>query len=512
MLDENLFMTFTRRKGTDDCGKEYEIKMSALLALRCVKNSKVNNMWMGLNVSEVGAFDDIVLFIRDDKNSLIAYLIQLKHKINPTKMQPSYINNDFPKKYFESYKSIKKKLQNYIENEKNEIIKYLQNAIEIKYVFYTNRKCSNCDLLVNYMENHKFLNTSPTESGVYLFQSDVLKDDDEFLQNFRLFFGQIDVGGIDEMIKNELKRILNVDVDFNEILKQFVEYIRTWNKGTKTFESLTISDVIGQLTYYVLQNYQSRYDPRSSFYSEFNVWRDITRDQTTIAIERDDFVLNFLQSFVSNDVSFYFKLRSWNEELSQNETLMLHKENPKLRSICTKMFGNDCLTRRNAYIALWLNGNVPLLLESNTSNDITIILNLLELSNHIYKVIIISKKVNDFDFPKCLVTLKYLSNERIIKMKDIIHIICHRHIKNFLLRQNSIQQDDQKSLTRYSEHLDFTNANNLKIYYECNQKTLHLMQPEKTILIRQKENNETLRVDAAVLGLIAEDVLTAESA
>ncbi|KAF5286184.1 hypothetical protein FQA39_LY16354 [Lamprigera yunnana] len=445
---------FTKLEGTDDSGRKYEVKVTALLALRCLKNSNIKKMWMASNVKIVQSFDDIVLCIHDEKDDISAYLIQLKHSCNSNRLSRGDFLNpkkkpDFLlKKYFNSYNVIKEKLENCREEEEEEVV-YLRQAKKIEYILFTNRTAAEQS---NYLQwchqNYELLDTSLSRNTVYKFADGFLENAEDFFQNLRLFTSQVNTTNIDELIKDELKRIIEAKVDINHIASKFVSFISTWfeaemktvvqskkkKKEKKKSFSLNETDVMGQLTFFILQSYIVNLNVTSTIHSKFEWWEKMMGDHTVVILEKDEFCVEYLESFP------------------------LYINHPELKSLCIKMFGSTTMTLRNAYIVLWLSRNVPLILESTSAVDFKNIKTGLQLSEHAYKIIIICSKKQELEstnFPNYLVSLNDFGREYMtqllncpvtlqgragyklkeflddttysyIKIKDVINIICEQ--------------------------------------------------------------------------------------
>lgn len=129
------------RSGTIDSGKPYEIKITALLSLKCCLED-LEHFWISSNVNECGALDDVILFIKEKNKDGVTYLTQLKHQDIPRKITKEQIlaaeGNFSLKKYLNSCLDLSDAISNQ-NSKQSDIIEHLRRNREMVYILFTNR-------------------------------------------------------------------------------------------------------------------------------------------------------------------------------------------------------------------------------------------------------------------------------------------------------------------------------------------------------------------------------------
>lgn len=139
-----LFQTYKVSPGSIDSGKAYEIKITALVALKCCLED-LDNFWVASNVMQCGNLDDIILF-KKERNSQrgVTYLFQLKHEDNPVSISKNEILAPHGKFSLATYSKGYQKLLSAINNNnqntrKLSITDHLRENSEKIYILFTNR-------------------------------------------------------------------------------------------------------------------------------------------------------------------------------------------------------------------------------------------------------------------------------------------------------------------------------------------------------------------------------------
>ncbi|KAF5275120.1 hypothetical protein FQR65_LT16774 [Abscondita terminalis] len=333
-LRRTTYTKLTQRSGTNDLGKIYESKVAALLALRCVENPKIKNAWVASNINEAYDFDDVVLYVKDDREVRTAYLMQLKHQNEPKTIRrkeflydasakkKSNMSEDFSLfKHYKSYVNIRERLERGGGGDEDGLINSLRNADEIVYVFFTNRAvAAEFDFLrVGKVDN--LLDTYKGGGNVYGFDSKALGLDDRFVENLKLITKQAHVAELDDLIKFELKRVIQDHVDVNASLERYLSFAHSCVKGgggNSSFDALTKNDVVGHLTTLILADYQVKFSFNSLNRAEFSVWDEMIGDSGLVVVESSEGAREFLKSYASAKIAAYHRLDHWNQELSKN--------------------------------------------------------------------------------------------------------------------------------------------------------------------------------------------------
>jgi ankyrin repeat protein len=176
---------FKKRRGTTDKGKDYENLIVANFALKLISNDNIKNFTISSNDADFGDFDDVVLDIEFNDNSVEKYALQLKH-VNTQKpvilQHLTAQSGDLAlKKYFKSFQEIEKL------------------ACGHKLILYTNRIFDSAEeILIEYVDEECFdlkiikceaislLNTSNRSNCCYKF--DVVEKDIPVSRKYKIFF------------------------------------------------------------------------------------------------------------------------------------------------------------------------------------------------------------------------------------------------------------------------------------------------------------------------------------
>ncbi|KAF5278157.1 hypothetical protein FQR65_LT15798 [Abscondita terminalis] len=455
----------SKRAGTDDSGKMYEFKITALLALRCVENPKIEHAWFGSNVNNASDLDDVVMYVKDRENVRTAYLMQLKHQDYPKNIarkdflydaelkRKCYMDENFSvPRYQRNYFEIKKSLGRLDDDD--DLITSLREADEIFYLIYTNKPLgAEYDFLqVCGDESAKLFGMISTGGfNVYGLNSEVLEFDENFSRSFKVFTEQVHVNDVDELMKKELVRIAQSvkmePVDVSVVLRKYLDFAQTSIRGVKTgfYEALTVNDVVGQLMRFYLDDYQIKFSLRSA--QQFPLLNEILQSNLFIVVE--EIANNFFQSYVSAKIQEHYNVDNWNQHVSKNS---VYSKVPYLKPVLMKMVGDGGLTVQNIYEALWLVKKVPLLVKAMTYRDYKRIQAALRLSrNNAHPVIVLtdgnvaaSSDLNDLrdDHRKAILQHEIIlqgrrgfrlgdllnkSMYKYIKFKDIIEIISNKY-------------------------------------------------------------------------------------
>ncbi|KAF5278159.1 hypothetical protein FQR65_LT15800 [Abscondita terminalis] len=461
----------SKQSADTDTGKHYEVKITALLALRCVQNPNVKYAWFASNINHAEDFDDVVLHLENENQFCTTYLIQLKHSNDPQPIpqkdflydpevkKKSSMKKDFSvNHYHRGYLEVKKNLKLYLKTNDG-LLTSLDKTNKTFYAIYTNRpldKNKKYEFLDVYEGDPNLLDISTKKCIVYRFKPDVFKFDDEFLDTFLLFTQQANFTDMDELIKDELKRMtvsVNIDaVEINTLLKNYLGFVQTSIKGVKAetstktkptkkpssksstktkstgqsaeaplenltetktqnkdvkFEAFTKTDLVGQLTSFLLNDYVVKFPLNFQKIKEFKSWDKFLDGKALVLVEDDEYARKFLNSYVSEKIAMHCLLDNWNQKLIKNT---FYKKVPCLKSILTKMVGEGDLSVLTVYKALWLQKMVPFLGQIKTVQDFERVQAVLRLSDNGYSVILLSN-ANLPNTPGCLRDLNDLNSK-----------------------------------------------------------------------------------------------------
>ncbi|KAF5294366.1 hypothetical protein FQR65_LT10819 [Abscondita terminalis] len=369
----------SKRSGTEDLGKLYELKAAALFALRCVENRKIESAWFASNVNNADDLDDVIVHVIDDNNVRTMYLMQLKHQDQPKKLRrkeflydaktkrKSKMNEDFSVfKYETSYSNIKRSVE-----VNDGVVKSWREADEVYYVLYTNRPLgADIEFVDVCEEDFELLDTSVGEGNVYNFKTKKLPiQDSTFVRSLKLFTKQTHAAAIDELIKKELRRIACAvrisNLEVNTILRRYLNFFETSIRGVKGFDFgvVTKHDIEAQLAIFFLKDHLVRFSLNCPSRPEFAFWNEIVKSsEELVVVEATNDSTKFLKSYVSAKVAEYYYLDNWNQELCKASF-------EELRDVLLKTVGDGGLTPQSVYEALWLMKKVPLLVEVETAKE-----------------------------------------------------------------------------------------------------------------------------------------------
>ncbi|KAF5286937.1 hypothetical protein FQR65_LT12396 [Abscondita terminalis] len=422
-MTEPPIVKLTKRSGTDNVGKLYELKIAALLALRCVENSRIKHAWVASNVEHAGAFDDVVLYVKDENDASTLYMIQLKHQDNPKNIprrdflydvekKKKNVNEDFSLfKCHRTYLKIKATLG---EENEDGMIKVLRKVDKVFYLVYTNRPLGAEYKFINICgDDGTPLDVISGESKIYKFHNcDDFKFEDDFLSNFRLFTQQAHITQVDDLIKMELKRIENrVKIkpsDVDNLFKNYMDFMRVYVQDVKnTFETVTTTDIIKFLTSFYLNRYQVReFLLKYSINPQLSAWKEIVEGKNLVVVNST--AKHFVESYVSASIAGHVKFDNWNQCVPK--TIL----KPIFSYLKPILIGDGNLTVSKVYEALWLQGKVPFLAQVDKFKDLKRIQSVQRLAQNCpYQVIVLTKfDLDIFDSPKCLFNLNHLDKER----------------------------------------------------------------------------------------------------
>ncbi|KAF5286936.1 hypothetical protein FQR65_LT12395 [Abscondita terminalis] len=429
-MNEADRLILTKRSGTDNVGKEYELKIVALLALRCIENPKVKHAWIASNIENGGAFDDVFLYVNDVDDVGCVYLIQLKHQYNRQniprrdflydveKKKKKYMKEDFSLfHYRRSYVTIQSSLRQDDCKKEDDFVATLRKVDKIFYLLYTDRPLGVEHEFINVCRDFETpVDIKTGKEKIYEFKNcSEFEFQDDFLRNFKLFTEQAHITEVDGFIKTELKRIANAvkihSLDVNNLYESYMNFARAnVQKVQVYFEALTTTDIIQFLTSFFLNHYQVKeFSLKCSIEPQFTVWKKIIDGKNLVVVNST--AKNFLESYVSASIAEHFKFDNWNQHLSKT---ILDQTFPYLKSILTKMIGDGDLTVSLVYEALWLQGRVPFLVRVDKPEDLNCIRSVQCLMrNFSYQVIVLTNFwIDILDSPNCLFNLNHLDYER----------------------------------------------------------------------------------------------------
>ncbi|KAF5286939.1 hypothetical protein FQR65_LT12398 [Abscondita terminalis] len=426
-MDEELRVKLTKRSDTKNVGKDYELKIAALLALRCIENRKIKHAWIASDVKHAGALDDIILYVNDVNDVSCAYLIQLKHQDNPKniprrnflydveKKKKNNMDEDFSLfKYYRTYLKIQSNLRQDDCKYEDDFVATLREVDKIFYLIYTNRPLGAEYEFINVCRDvETLLDIKTGKEKIYGFQN-CKEFDDDFLRNFKLFTEQGHITQVDGFIKMELKRILSTakkSLDVNNLYESYMNFARANIQNVNgSFEPVTTTDIIRFITSFYLNRYRVKeFSLKYSNEPQFAVWKEIIEGKNLVVVKSS--AKDFLESYVSANIAHYFKYNNWNQYLSKDD---LDQKFPYLKPLLLKLMGDRDLTVSLVYEALWLQGRVPFLGQINKLKDLKRIQSVQRLmQNFSYQVIILSNfDIDIVGSPNCLFNLNHLDYER----------------------------------------------------------------------------------------------------
>ncbi|KAK4878427.1 hypothetical protein RN001_010933 [Aquatica leii] len=389
---------YVKRSGADGSGRDYEIKITALLAIRCALRRDTQDVWLGSNLDQVGNFDDVVLFKESFDGTLTAYLIQLKHSDLPKNIKQKEFTSGakgaskdfYLGKYYDEYTKLKSKILEPNDDE-TLIIKDLRKAHKIVFLLYTNRGVNSCELIEEFFDDgFRFLN-SGVKDVVYKFKG--FSDYGTFLDDLFLFTDQAHLNETRRLMANEIKSILGTNFlnndDLNVFVDRFVTFIRLWSKDRTFCQPLTKMDILNQITDLLLIDFKINLS--KELYTCYNsatkyIWNELVSEKWMTIIDFSDEVLEFVVAYVGSEVRGYHNktVKYWSDIVKDAQKLLLDA-NVKVIDV------RNSLTLLDVYRYLWFSNRVPLLLQVESNDDYRHILRVLKLSGYTKRVIILTK-------------------------------------------------------------------------------------------------------------------------
>src|SRR5699024_1962417 len=122
--EEKNLVTYDKRSGTNDLGKQYEYVMCGYYAVRFATSEYVEDFEMTTNDEVYGDFDDIALKVKYVDGTCRTYLLQLKHTENKKGLSEKILSAE--KKDFS--------LMKYLKTFQN-----LSDCTNVSCVLFTNR-------------------------------------------------------------------------------------------------------------------------------------------------------------------------------------------------------------------------------------------------------------------------------------------------------------------------------------------------------------------------------------
>ncbi|KAF5296249.1 hypothetical protein FQA39_LY12586 [Lamprigera yunnana] len=386
------------KPGTVEFGRDYEFKIAALLSLRCLHKK---NMWIAMNASYCGAFDDVILSFEKDDGKNVNYLIQLKHSENPSVIKRKEFKakkgNFELAKYYTSIKEIKDTVETE-ENNTSDFVNHLRlNIHSTIFILFTNRSV---ETQSNYLmsvgkssemeENYLLDRYINTNGEIFLFnfeqlQFEVESDDQMFMNKLCLFSSQACVSELDPLIKSCVQELLKpskvASSELNEIYQKFIGYITQWSKGELGgFYPLTKSALLKCLFEYITKPYQANIVQSRRDFNR-NVCGQFMSKSKIIIIQYDEVVLQFANDYVNYAIRKAKKL--W-----KNEPDVISKE--MLRPVNV----NRHMKFEEYYEYLWKTGRLPIYLQVDNDKDYRFLLSLLKIFENPFKVIIFLENIS----------------------------------------------------------------------------------------------------------------------
>ncbi|KAF2899013.1 hypothetical protein ILUMI_07160, partial [Ignelater luminosus] len=412
-----------RREGTCNLGFDYEYLIPTLFALRTVERSDIIDMSLATNVKDMGAFDDLILYL-EYQNQKSVYIIQLKHKKEPITASSLKHSRDYAiYKYQKDYEKI-------LEQSKISEFEVLENVpIENMYfIIYTSSKLSlpldekimkhiNLDIIKADSDKQEFslLNTNvQKEDCIYKFRKTNMNIEgvnEKFLSQFYLFTSQGQIDVVEDLIQKLLNSMCGYQ---NESIKLvLLNYIRMWERGdlrlhyrvgkiieegfknsndsfkiqyesifkklekisTDTHYKLRKRDVQLELTEMLLNPYIV--EPKSFLkFKNEGLWNDIVDSaDITIVEECNEEMVSIIWNAANTKFSKYCgkKLKEgvsweWDNWLTMSD---LPKKYKQRYSKSLNALGNiNAISMKFVYFILWRNGYVPLLLKTSSIKDV----------------------------------------------------------------------------------------------------------------------------------------------
>ncbi|KAF2879739.1 hypothetical protein ILUMI_26435, partial [Ignelater luminosus] len=397
------------REGTINLGKEYEINILTLLSLQCLRRT-TDDFWFASNADGVGAFDDIILHLGGQ-----TFMLQLKQtakkrlKLLTERQFVGSQKKEFHlKKYIRDICKLRASL-NCVKTDKtnSDIIPHIGSFENVYFLLYTNKEIEPCDFLIPHNVSGSLAHLN-SEKDSKIFQIDVKKvsfelglSDVEDINNLYMFCNQIDPRCVPSKIEEEVRKITRSNCA-KTVSEELIKYIIEWSKGNLGgYFYLTKRDIVSKLTELIFSNYEikllekaySFYENRQTF-----IWNKIIEDKIITVIDihsEDNLIFDFLLKYIGNKVKEtcnVTKRKRWFDSLPQKDQKLFYKDNPNLKWHIFKTAGSgDNIVLYHVYKCLWASQKLPLVLEIDKKEHYRQIVDILKLSNYVYKVIIINK-------------------------------------------------------------------------------------------------------------------------
>ncbi|KAF2882262.1 hypothetical protein ILUMI_23906 [Ignelater luminosus] len=461
---------FSASPGTVDFGKDYEVKIPALLGMRCIRNKEINGMWLATNVDKCGAVDDLVLHIETQKKKKITYLIQLKHKEKPDDIKAGEFKkakkDDFSmQKYYETVVEIKTAIDTKKETD-TEVVNHLrENQDSLIFVLYTNRGTTKNDFLNKVNRNSEIDNTwllykmIDTNGSVSMFDYDKLgfkynNDHKSLMDKLFLYTKQIHVNKLDGAIEDEvngfLKQLVLPKQTTKQLVQQYLQFVTDWHKGKLGgFYPLAKSDIYKVLLSNIFTPYVEVIHSVKENTFCYDLWEEIIKDKWVTVVEEDDLVAEFITSYISKAVEGYC-------ENSDNKNLWKrHSESLGKQILRTTNKSKD-VKPAEAYELLWKTRKIPLLLNTSSSDERDGLIKLIKLFPNIFSVIILTKQSKEF-----------INSENLfICLKDLDS----RHVSEILIYPVKLQGRKSVKLLQYLKNDNLHYISVRDIIYILNNK------------------------------------------
>ncbi|KAF2895060.1 hypothetical protein ILUMI_11113 [Ignelater luminosus] len=339
-------------------------------------------------------------------------MLQLKHqskrKLKPVterhflehKESPFYLKN-----CIKDISELKENLDSSINFSSADITTHLGNFDKLHFLFFTNRGKHNCRFLTEDNSNHSLsLLNSNNESKIFrinLAEISDLNNNFDYIDKFYFFPNQINARDVPNKIEEEIRKITNSN-HWKRIAQDFMQFIEDWSKGNLGGHYiLKRSDVVSKLNQLLFHNYQvDLLQERYTFYKNDQkfVWNKIVKDKIITIIDNKDgtrIILDFLLEYIGSEVEKYCgtaKKINWYDSLSQEDQDLFYTQNAILKQEMFKSAGHsDKRLLCDVYKCLCWLGKLPLVLKINKKGQYQEILNMLQLSNYSYKIIIVNE-------------------------------------------------------------------------------------------------------------------------
>ncbi|KAK5643953.1 hypothetical protein RI129_007798 [Pyrocoelia pectoralis] len=400
-----IIKSFSIRPGTDDNGKDYEIKIAALLSLRCMNNASIQNMWLIRNANKCGNFDDIILSYENKDGNNVTYLMQLtlEKEAKTIKRREFLIDKRhfYLSKYYDSMKHIKREIDAE-SSTKSDVMKHLdRNRNSIVYILFTPRQSPKSDYLISVRETsnaesarslHKCINTN---GQIFSFDYEKLnfKVQNEYrhwMDNFYLFTEQITVDKADAVIQSYIANLIRPTTIsksvMDELYQKFISFLYQWSKGNVGgYYPITRTIILKVLFECLIKPYMWNFEVSKPDNHCDNSFSCVSQSVITV-IHSDRVVMQFLKNHLYRIIKEYIDVK---------EHKVLWKRHPEIisKEILRVTGRYKKITMEVAYEYLWKTNKLPLILKTHVNDSYKLLLQLLKVFHDIFKVIVLTDNI-----------------------------------------------------------------------------------------------------------------------